>query len=79
MKEPQEYERQAGERQAWAGCDPVTLIAAARDGLHEVGGASSSQQTKALHPLEEVISRFEAQTRAGFGSTVAAEAIGNSR
>lgn len=51
------------EKQLWLSCDPVTLVTAARDALY----AQVEDETPAAGPIEEVISRFEQQTRAGIG------------
>lgn len=57
----------AREQQEWAACDPFTLVAAARDSLH--GQVKSQvQDPQVTMPLEELISRFDQQTRASLGA-----------
>lgn len=56
--------RQQGKQKAiWLNCDPVTLVAAAREQLYTEQGEEAS-----VSPIEEVLTRFEHQTRAVIGS-----------
>lgn len=52
------------EKALWLSCDPVTLVTAARDALYQ---QVDGEDTPAAGPIEEVISRFEQQTRAAIG------------
>jgi hypothetical protein len=68
-----EAKKQQQQTSEWAACDPFTLVSAARSTLYgEVQPQHSSGAT--LKPLEEIISRFEQQTRASLGSSVPAAA-----
>lgn len=57
-----QIEQQSQERAQIASCDPLTVIAQAKQGLYKEGGGSPNPW------LEEVVTRFEAQQRAALGS-----------
>lgn len=62
MPDVKELTRQQTEKQQWHACDPVTLVAIAREKLYEV-----TQDMEDLAPIEEVLARFEQQSRATIG------------
>jgi hypothetical protein len=55
------------ERHEWAAKDPVSLVAAAKEGLRDL---SEDERRKVEGPLDEIIGRFEAGCRASFGTAV---------
>lgn len=66
----QEAQAQRQQRQEWAGCDPFTLVSAAKHTLYSSDVQGQQGSSEALAPLEEIISRFEQQTRASLGASV---------
>lgn len=61
-------------KQPWVECDPVTLVTAARQAvyggvLQQTSQPGQQQQQDVIGPLEEVITRFEQQTRASLGAS----------
>lgn len=68
FREAQKHQEQT---QQWAGCDPFTLVSAAKQTLYkEVAPQAGGNSSETLGPLEEIISRFEQQTRASLGTGV---------
>jgi hypothetical protein len=66
----QQIQQEQTERQQWAGLDPVTLVAAARKSLYSQipSGNGGDLPVSVSAPLEELITRFEQQTRASLGT-----------
>lgn len=60
-----QLQRSQKDKQQWIQCDPITLVAAARDELYKSG----SVDQPATSAVEEVLSRFEHQTRATVGGS----------
>lgn len=61
--EMQQLREQGKQKAIWLNCDPVTLVAAAREQLYTDQGEEAS-----VSPIEEVLTRFEHQTRAVIGT-----------
>jgi hypothetical protein len=65
----QQIQQEQTERQQWAGLDPVTLVAAARKSLYsQIPSNGGDLPVSVSAPLEELITRFEQQTRASLGT-----------
>jgi hypothetical protein len=65
--------QQRKQRQAWAESDPVSLVAAAKQALYTElpngqQGEKATLPVSVSAPLEEIITRFEQQTRASLGT-----------
>lgn len=67
----QQIQQEQKERQQWASLDPVTLVVAARNSLYtEIQhGSGNPLPVSVAAPLEELITRFEQQTRASLGTS----------
>lgn len=64
MDSIEKIQQKSKEKQVWAGMDPVTLVSAAREGLYDL----TPEQRQTLEgPIEEVLNRFDQQTRAALG------------
>jgi hypothetical protein len=76
VRSPDEYQKLAQEkRKDWAGCDPLALVEATRDALNEIQGDLPDHRVdEVAGPLEEIVTRFEMQSRAALGSVTFASA-----
>lgn len=64
----QQAQKQSKQRAQWATCDPFTLVAAAKETLYGEIQQNSNGGSDQIHPLEEVLARFEQLTRASLGT-----------
>jgi hypothetical protein len=64
----QKFIGQSSEKAQWTALHPMALVAAAREAVYSEIPQSQRSQPNVIGPLEEVISRFEQQTRVALGS-----------
>lgn len=61
-----QLQEQAQHKQKWGACDPITLVASVRQGVYS---DSAKLDADLLSGIEEVLSRFDQQTRATIGGS----------